>query len=423
VCAREARRVSRAHAHLKMEIHGTDMSRIDFDDRALLVFGARLVLPDEVLEGESLLIAGGRIARIGGREESLPEGALVLNLEGMTIYPGFIDVHIHGAAGVDTLEASAEDLYRVARHLASEGVTAWLPTLVPAPAEDYRKAVEAVERFVDIQDARPASARALGIHYEGPFVNERLCGALRTAYFKTYARGDELDELPTLGFEGATHMITLAPEVEGGVNLVTELVRRGWVVSIGHTRADLDTLESARRAGARHMTHFLNAMSPLHHREPGPIGWGLLQDDVTVDLIADGVHSNPLMLRLVLRCKTSGRVSLISDAVAPAGLGDGEYKIWGETITVEGGRTRNERGSIAGSVISMLDAARNVSLLGLSEPDIARVASLNPARLLHMDGVCGSIEEGKRADLTALDAEGNVRLTLVGGRVAHDSRQ
>jgi hypothetical protein len=114
--------------------------------------------------------------------------------------------------------------------------------------------------------------------------------------------------------------MTLAPEVEGGVNLIKELVARGWVASVGHTRAGLDTLEAALGAGARHMTHFLNAMSPLHHREPGPIGWGLVRDDVTVDLIADGVHSAPLMLRLVLRCKTPARVSLISDAVAPAGL-------------------------------------------------------------------------------------------------------
>jgi N-acetylglucosamine-6-phosphate deacetylase len=129
------------------------------------------------------------------------------------------------------------------------------------------------------------------------------------------------------------------------------------------------------------------------------------------------------MLRLVLRCKTAARVSLISDAVAPAGLGDGEYRVWGETITVEAGRTRNERGSIAGSVISMLDAVRMMRSLGLPETDTARVASLNPARLLGIDADCGSIEEGKRADLAALDADGRVRLTLVGGRVAHDSRQ
>jgi N-acetylglucosamine-6-phosphate deacetylase len=393
------------------------MTRTDFNGRTLLFVGARLVLPGGVSEGESLLVEEGHIARVGGGAE-VPSGGRVINLEGLTLYPGFIDVHIHGAVGVDTLEADAEDLYRVARYLAGEGVTAWLPTLVPAPSDDYRRAVAAVEGLVQIQATRPAAARAVGLHYEGPFVNERQCGALRTAYFRSFARGDELEELPVLGVEGAAHMITLAPEVEGGVALVAELARRGWVVSIGHTRANVETLESARRAGARHMTHFLNAMPPLHHREPGPVGWGLLQDDVTVDLIADGVHSDPLMLRLVLRCKTADRVSLISDAVAPAGLGDGEYSVWGETLTVEGGRTRNERGSIAGSVISMLDAARQVRALGLSETDIARVASLNPARLLRIDDVCGSIEEGKRADLTALDAEGKVRLTVVGGRVA-----
>lgn len=386
----------------------------------LLLEPARVVLPERVAEGASVLVEGGRITRVleGGGGAA---GARVLDLGGLTLYPGFIDVHIHGAVGVDTLEASAEDLHRVALYLAREGVTAWLPTFVPAPDEDYRRAAGSVEELVRAQDGLPAAARAVGLHYEGPFVNERQCGALRTRYFKSYARGDELDELTALGVEGAAHMITLAPEVEGGVKLVAELARRGWVVSIGHTRADLETLESARRAGARHMTHFLNAMSPLHHREPGPIGWGLLQDDVTVDLIADGVHSDPLMLRLVLRCKTPGRVSLISDAVAPAGLGDGEYRVWGETIRVEGGRTSNERGSIAGSVISMRDAAHKVLTLGLSETDLARVASLNPARLLRVDDACGSIEQGKRADLTALDAEGRVRLTLVGGRVAFES--
>ena len=391
-------------------------------DAPLLLAGARLVLPDRVAEGESLLVVGGRIARVGAGVEA-PPGAREVDLAGLTVYPGFVDVHIHGAVGVDTLEADTEDLLRVARHLAGEGVTAWLPTLVPAPVEDYRRAVGAVEELMRVQDEGPPCARALGIHYEGPFVNERQCGALRTAYFRDFRGGTELDDLPTVGAGGAAHMITLAPEVEGGVALVGELARRGWVVSIGHTRAGVETLERAREAGARHMTHFLNAMAPLHHREPGPVGWGLLQDDVTVDLIADGVHSDPLMLRLVLRCKSPERVSLISDAVAPAGLGDGEYRVWGETIAVESGRTRNERGSIAGSVISMRDAVGTALALGLSVTDVARIASLNPARLLGADAVCGSIEAGKRADLAALDAGGRVRLTLVGGRIAYDSSQ
>ncbi|HST53856.1 MAG TPA: N-acetylglucosamine-6-phosphate deacetylase [Pyrinomonadaceae bacterium] len=387
----------------------------------LLLAGARVVLPARVLEEANVLVEGVRIARIYEDASSVgAHGARVFDLKGLTLVPGFIDFHIHGSVGVDANDTDADGLHDVARFLASRGVTAWLPTLVPAPAEEYRRAVESIAALIRTQDERPPAARVAGLHYEGPFVNTRQCGALRTAHFRTFKDPSDLDDLPMLEIEGAAHLMTLAPEVEGGAELVGELVRRGWVVSIGHTRAGVDALERARLAGARHMTHFLNAMSPLHHREPGPVGWGLVQDDVTVDLIADGVHSDPLVLRLVLRCKTPARVSLISDAVAPTGLGDGEYKVWGETITVRDGRTSNERGSIAGSVISMSDAVRTVSTLGLSEIDIARVASLNPALLIGAGGDCGSIETGKRADLTALDTKGRVRFTLVGGRVAFD---
>ncbi|HEU4597919.1 MAG TPA: N-acetylglucosamine-6-phosphate deacetylase [Pyrinomonadaceae bacterium] len=390
---------------------------------SLLLRGARLVLPGGVTEGQALLVERGRIARLLADEDGDAEAAraVVVELRGLTLFPGFVDVHIHGAVGVDTMEASAEDLHGVALFLARSGVTAWLPTLVPAPEEDYRRAVAAIGELMREQDTqRPPAARAVGVHYEGPFVNTRQCGALRTQFFRAYRELSDLDALATLDFPGAAHMMTLAPEVEGGVELVRELVARGWVVSIGHTRAGLSVLEAAREAGARHMTHFPNAMPGLHHREPGPVGWGLTDDRMSVDVIADGIHSDPLMLRLVLRCKTTERVSLISDAVAPAGLGDGEYNVWGETIRVAAGRTSNERGSIAGSVITMLDAVRMVRGLGLGESELARVASFNPARLLHLEGECGSIEAGKRADLTALDADGRVRLTLVGGRVAFE---
>jgi N-acetylglucosamine-6-phosphate deacetylase len=386
----------------------------------LTLRGARVVTPTGVLERADVHVERGRITRVtpeGSNANSRGADAATLDLEGLTLYPGFVDVHIHGSVGVDLMEAEPEDLRRVARFLAASGVTTWVPTLVPGPVEEYRRAIGSVEELMRTQDSLAPAARAAGIHYEGPFVNERQCGALRTEFFRAFDSPSKLDELPTLAVEGAAHLMTLAPEVEGGVPLIKELTARGWVASIGHTRAGLDTLEAARGAGARHMTHFLNAMSPLHHREPGPIGWGLLQDDVTVDLIADGVHSVPLMLRLVLRCKGAERVSLISDAVAPAGLGDGDYRLWGETIRVREGRTSNERGSIAGSVITMLDAARMMSTLGLAETDVARVASHNPSRLLGLQDR-GSIEEGKRADLTALDASGQVRLTLVGGRIA-----
>ena len=386
---------------------------------ALLLRGARVVLPNVIIENASVLIVDGRITRISHAEEAANLSAeTVFNLNRLTLYPGFIDVHIHGAIGVDTMEASAEDLHRMAQFLASKGVTAWLPTLVPAPDEDYRQAAHAIEELIEKQDAMEPAARALGLHYEGPFINSAQCGALRPPFFRTFRENREVDALALPQNEGAARMITVAPEIDGGVELVRELRRRGWVVSIGHTRASVDVLNEACEAGARHMTHFMNAMSPLHHRAPGPIGWGLVRDDVTCDVIADGVHTDPLMLRLVLKCKSAERLALISDSVAPTGLGDGEYKIWGETIAVEQGRTRNERGSIAGSVITMLDAVRMMLTLGAPQTDVARMASTNPARLLGFEHETGSIEEGKRADLVALDDEGEVRLTLVGGRVA-----
>ncbi|MDT7542980.1 MAG: N-acetylglucosamine-6-phosphate deacetylase [Acidobacteriota bacterium] len=419
---------------------------------SIVLNGARVVRADRVEDHATIHIEGDLISRIitGAHEETNVAAGPIIDLQGLTLFPGFIDVHIHGAVGVDTLEATTDDLRRVAKFLASRGVTAWLPTLVPAPAADYRRAVASIETLIREQrrdeeansrasvgateetegagneDALGAvGARALGVHYEGPFVNSSQCGALRTEFFRTFKDASSLDELAKLSVElaspddsRAAHMITVAPEIEGGIALVRELVSRGWIVSVGHTRADLHVLEAARAAGARHMTHFFNAMSPLHQRAPGPVGWGLMSDDVTCDIIADGVHCDPLMLRLALRCKTAHRLALISDAVLPAGLGDGDFEVWGETINVTGGRTRNARGAIAGSVITMLDAARTMLSLDCSHADVARMASLNPARLVGVEHLCGSIEEGKRADLVALDDGGRVRLTLVGGRIA-----
>jgi N-acetylglucosamine-6-phosphate deacetylase len=391
-------------------------------ESGLLLRGARLVLSDRAVENVGLLVDGGRIRAIVEQEQTIPqEVGRTIDLTGLTLFPGFIDIHIHGAVGVDTMEADADDLYRVAFFLAQNGITGWLPTLVPAPLEDYRRACAAIEKFMMDSNDRAPAARGLGLHYEGPFINSAQCGALRTAHFQTYKEPGDLANLPVIENTNAKYLITVAPEIDGGLELISELRRRGWIVSIGHTRATPDILDRASDAGAHHMTHFMNAMPPLHHRAPGPVCWGLLRDDVSVDIIADGVHLDQLVLKLLLRCKTPTRLSLISDAIAPAGLGDGEYQIWGEKIAVKDGRTQNARGSIAGSVITMLEAVRMMRSIGSSDSEVARMASLNPARLLGIDGDCGSIEAGKRADLVALDNDGKVRLTLVNGRVAFDS--
>jgi N-acetylglucosamine-6-phosphate deacetylase len=390
----------------------------DTDAKTILLRNARVVLAERIIQ-HTILIADGYITRIlEAAADEVVNADAIFDLNGLTLTPGFIDVHIHGAVGVDTLAASADELHKVARFLAREGVTAWLPTLVPAPDEDYARAVASIAQLMREQDERPPAARALGVHYEGPFVNHAQCGALRPIFFRTYHTPADVASLPRVKHEMAAHMITVAPEIEGGLELVRELTARGFVVSIGHTRADVATLDAAHAQGARHMTHFFNAMSPLHHRAPGPIGWGLTNDAVTCDIIADGVHTDPLMLRLALRCKSAARLLLISDAVAPTGLGDGNYELWGEQVAVVNGRTQNERGSIAGSVSTMRDSVRLLHTLGVAPPELARMTAHNPARLLGVHDVCGAIETGKRADLIALDDEGRVRFTLVGGRIA-----
>src|SRR6185369_8734350 len=379
--------------------------------RKLLLRDAKIVLVGRIIEDGTIVIEDEYIVSVS--ERPTEADVETLSLGGATVLPGFIDVHNHGAVGVDVMGASADGLAAVSAYLATQGVTGWLATLVPGSDENYASVSAAVGQARNDSQG----ARVLGIHYEGPFVNTAQCGALHTEYFKTYSSPKDLDSLPVP--DNAVRMTTMAPEVAGGVELIRELKRRGWVISIGHTRADLQVLDDACAAGARHMTHFMNAMAPLHHRSPGPIAWGLSRDDVTVDLIADGIHLDPFMLRLLLKIKGVSGISLISDAIAAAGKGDGDYQIWGETITVKNGRTANASGSIAGSVISMLDAVRLLHSLGVSYVDLARMASSNPARLLGLDHDCGSIEIGKHADLVALDqSDLRPRSVLIRGRLS-----
>jgi N-acetylglucosamine-6-phosphate deacetylase len=310
-----------------------------------------------------------------------------------------------------------------------------VPTIVPDSDENYRRIITAIDRLMEVQVERPV-AQAVGVHYEGVFANEKMCGALRPEFFKSgqwsaatapsanhpadeasaplLKPGGELFGLPRL--KNGVHMTTLAPEVDGGIELIEALVAQGWIVSIGHTRADVGTLDRAFAAGAKHVTHFFNAMTGIHHRDVGVAGWALTNDEVTFDIIGDGIHVHPKMLEFACRRKSPEKSLLISDSVAPTGLGDGEFELWGETITVKNGRTQNERGSIAGSVITMLDAVNRMLLLGFSPKEVSRMASLNPAKLLGIDRTHGSIEVGKRADLVAIDNTGKIKLVLISGK-------
>jgi len=383
--------------------------------KTILIKNVTAILPDKKLENGSVLIKNETIIEISNRTIESEE---MINLEKMRLIAGFIDVHNHGAVGVDVNSATADDLRKVSKFLASKGVTAWLPTFVPDSTENYQKVIGAIDEVMQTQDLEESEpvARILGVHYEGVFANEKMCGALRPQFFKTFGNSDEINQIPKLA--NGVHFTTLAPEIENGIELIKNLVRQNWIVSVGHTSADFQTLEKAFGAGAKHLTHFYNAMSGLHHRDVGVVGWALTKKGVTFDIIADGIHVHPQMLEFACRTISPENVSLISDSVLPTGLGDGDYEIWGERISVINGKTRNERGSIAGSVITMLDAVKQMLSLGFSEAEVSKMASLNPARLLGIEKTHGSIEAGKRADLVALDKNGNIKFVMIGGKIA-----
>src|ERR1043166_1515009 len=246
----------------------------------LLLMNARLVLPDRIAERASVLIEDEIITQIEEGSISADKAISGVDAANLTLYPGFIDVHIHGAIGSDTMATDAAGLRRIGAFLTQHGVTAWLPTLVPAEPEQYEHAVRAIRELVKNRTGSTnAQARALGVHYEGPFVNDQQCGALHREHFRTFRTIEDLDSLPAINHGDAVHMMTLAPEITGGIELIKELTKRRWISSIGHTKAGAEILDQAMAAGARHMTHFMNAMTPLHHRNLGEVGWGLIHNE------------------------------------------------------------------------------------------------------------------------------------------------
>lgn len=391
--------------------------------KTILLENIRAVLPPNVEEYSSLLLGEGKIAEIS-LEDTKINADDKLNFAGETVLPGFIDLHNHGAFGVDVNTANADDLRRLSKSLAGAGVTSWLPTFVPDTDENYQKVTEAIDEVMQTQDEENAEPRAriLGVHYEGVFANQKMCGALRTQYFKTFKTGDELAALPRLKTPDAIHFTTLAPEIEGGIALIKELKKQNWIVSIGHTNANVGILDEALEAGATHITHLFNAMTGIHHRELGVAGWSLTNEKMSCEIIADGIHVHPEMLKFAYKNKTAEKLALVSDSVKMAGLGDGVYDLWNEKIAVENGKTRNEKGGIAGSVITMLDAVKMMLSLDIAIEEVSKMASFAPAKVLGIERAYGSIEKGKRGDLVIIDTKGNIKRTIIGGQTAFEAK-
>jgi N-acetylglucosamine-6-phosphate deacetylase len=298
---------------------------------------------------------------------------------------GLIDLHLHGAFGVDVLTAGEADLDRLALGLEARGVEGFVPTLVPVPLGDLAPILERLSAWVRSRRAGDGrGAMPVGIHLEGPFVSPNRSGALHRDCLLDGSDARRVDAFfEAVGDLPGRPVVTMAPEIPGGLDLVSAFVRRGFVVALGHTEADVPTLDEALKRGARHMTHFGNAMKALHHRDAGPIGWGLLRDGVTVDVIADLHHLSPEMLALVRRCKGPDGYALISDAAPCAGLPDGAYPVWGETLTVSEGAVRNASGGLAGSGALLPECVERIAACGAASAEEARsAASETPRRLL-----------------------------------------
>jgi N-acetylglucosamine-6-phosphate deacetylase len=351
-------------------------------------------LVDGLLVKGDVEVLDGRIATVG---VGSPGG------HGIAV-PGFVDLQVNGFGGVDFLDADADGYRRAGEALLETGVTAYLPTLITSPEQQILAAM----REVPISEARP---RILGMHLEGPFLSPNRLGT----HEASSRRDPDLALLDRLLDSGPVRLMTLAPELPGATELIDRLLERGVAVSLGHTDATAEQANAAFDRGARSVTHLFNAMRPFLHRDPGIVGAALARDDVVVWLIVDGIHLAPETVRLAWRA-ARGRLGLVTDAITGAGLAEGSYSLGNLDIRVHEGTVRGPDGVLAGSVLTMDEAVRNLHALGVPFEDAIAAATSTPARVLG-EPELGRIAVGLPADLVVLNDGLEIERVLVGGEV------
>nr|WP_309238136.1 N-acetylglucosamine-6-phosphate deacetylase [Streptomyces albidus (ex Kaewkla and Franco 2022)] len=356
-----------------------------------MLTGARVVLPGGIDDGGTLTVEGRTIV------ENSPEDTPALDLRGHWIVPGFVDMHVHGGGGASFSAGTAEQALTVIDTHRRHGTTTMIASTVTGELGDLAQQAGALSELVEQGDLA-------GVHFEGPFISPQRCGAHDPALL----RDPDPTEVRKLvdAARGSARMMTLAPELPGGLESVRLLTDNGVIAAVGHTDSTYDATVEAVEAGASVATHLFNAMPGLNHRTPGPVA-ALLEDErVTVELINDGTHLHPAVLELAFGSAGAGRVAFITDAMGAAGMGDGRYPLGPLEVEVRDGVARLiEGGSIAGSTLTMDHAFRRaVTVDRLPVEDAVRALSVNPARLLGVGDRTGSLEVGKYADLVILDA-------------------
>ena len=382
--------------------------------REKILIKGNIVFPGEVFPRPGLLeIADGVISHTGERGSSVPgAGYRVYNFGDSYVCPGFIDMHVHGAGGADVMDSTPESLSLMARVLAEGGTTAFLGTTMSAPRQEL---VQAVANAAAVMLKETGGARLIGIHLEGPFLNPEKKGAHIGANLRPPGIA-ELNEYIEAG-GGMVRMMTIAPELPGAIEVIRYAVSLGMVVSLGHSAATITQVHEAYAAGLSHVTHAFNAMGAFHHRDPGTIGAILSMRELTVDIIPDGFHVHPAVIKALVLAKGTDRVAAISDCSRAGQMTDGIYELGGQKVTMKDGVVRLADGTLSGSTISMAGGVKVlVEEVGLSIGEAIQMASANPAVFLGLRSK-GTLAPGKDADITVLDRNYRVLMTMVGGKI------
>ena len=387
------------------------------------IIASLLFTPRESIRDPLVVVEDERILSVASRESTdTPANLRIVNFPDAILGPGLVDIHIHGGAGHDVMEGDEDALAAIEGHLARNGTTSYFPTTVTAPVDATLRSLEKLGAAIERSGNGDLRAQPLGVHLEGPFISHAKRGIHPAEYIQPPSL--ELFDRMWQAAGGHVGLITIAPEVPGATELIAEAARRGICVSLGHSDSDLEPVQVAMLAGARHATHTFNAMRPLDHRNPGILGAVLADPGLTADIIADGIHVHPEVVRLFLQAKGPEAAVLITDGLSAAGMGDGRYRLGWFEFEVQGDRCTRD-GTLAGSVLTLSRAVANVmKFADWNLKDAIRLATLNPARVA---GVAtrqegsklvpwkGVVEPGADADLVVVSASGEVIRTIVRG--------
>ena len=363
----------------------------------------------KTFQGESLLIDDGRIVDRGTDIQK----AETIDLRELTVMPGFIDIHVHGGAGHDVMDAGFEALDEISAYKIEGGCTSFCPATITAPMD---KTIKAVKNVKAAMDKGVRGAKIIGTFLEGPYINPKYKGAHPEEYIRKINM-KEIKKLINAG-GGSVVSIAIAPELTGAIPAIKELVKMGVQVRLGHSAATYEEVDAAANAGANITVHTFNQMSPLHHREPGMVGALCTNPNLMGELICDLIHIHPKVCKILAQIKGGRGTILVTDAMAAAGLPDGEYKLGEFTVNVAGGVSRLPDGTLASSTATMSECVRNIhQVVKVPLEEAVQMATATPAKSLGKFDIIGSLDIGKYADIVGVDSNFDVRFVMTNGIV------